>query len=518
MKDLLLAIDNGTQSLKALVFDPEGRLVARQPVVFDQPYLSPQPGWAEQDPDVYWNALCRACRALWENDGIERQRLAGVALTCQRGTVVNVDAQGRPLRPAIVWLDQRKTLGQPFLGGWWGLIFRLARLAGTITYFQAEAETNWLRTYQPEIWKNTYKYLLLSGYLTFRLTGAFVDSVGCQVGYLPFDFKKKRWASSWSWKWPCLNIDPALLPDLVAPGQVLGEVSPAAAVATGLPPGLPVIAAAADKACEVIGSGSLEPSIGCLSYGTTATINVTHPRYIEAIALLPPYPSAVPDRYSMEVQVFRGFWMVNWFKHQFGHPEQQMAALNGEEAEKYFDRLVDDAVPGAMGLVLQPFWSPGLKMPGPEAKGAIIGFGDVHTRAHLYRAILEGMAYALRDGRQRIEKATRIPLTSLRVSGGGSQSQKAMQITADVFGLPTARPQLYETSGLGAAIDIAVGCGLHANFTDAVKAMTRVGDVFEPNPSTHRLYDALYQRVYRRMYARLKPLYEEIRSITGYPG
>jgi sugar (pentulose or hexulose) kinase len=170
-----------------------------------------------------------------------------------------------------------------------------------------------------------------------------------------------------------------------------------------------------------------------------------------------------------------------------------------------------------MGLVLQPFWSPGLKIPGPEAKGAIIGWGDVHTRAHLYRAILEGLAYALREGKERSERRSRVPITELRVAGGGSQSDAAMQITADVFGLPAIRPHLYETSGLGAAMDAAVGLGLHRDFGAAVREMTRPGRSFEPDPQTHELYDGLYQRVYLRLYRRLKPLYEAIREITGYP-
>ncbi len=156
-------------------------------------------------------------------------------------------------------------------------------------------------------------------------------------------------------------------------------------------------------------------------------------------------------------------------------------------------------------------------MPGPEAKGAIIGFGDVHTRAHIYRAMLEGLAYALREGKERIERRSRVPITELRVSGGGSQSNAAMQLTADVFGLPTARPHIYETSGLGAAIDAAVGLGLHPDFDTAVREMTRVGEVFTPNPTTRDIYDGLYHRVYKQMYGRLKPLYEEIREITGYP-
>ena len=170
-----------------------------------------------------------------------------------------------------------------------------------------------------------------------------------------------------------------------------------------------------------------------------------------------------------------------------------------------------------MGLVLQPYWAPGLKQPGPEAKGAVIGFGDIHTRAHLYRAILEGLAYALRDGKERTEKRSGAPITELRVAGGGSQSDAAMQITADVFGLPAARPHLLEASGLGAAIDLAVGLKLHPDFGTAIRAMTRISRVFEPDPRASAIYDGLYQRVYQQLYKRLKPLYEEIREITGYP-
>jgi len=515
-KNLVLAIDNGTQSLKALIFDPEGQLLAKDAVAFT-PYFSKQPGWAEQDPEVFWQALCRACQGIWrQNKGLQ-DRLAAVAVTSQRATVVNLDKDGRPLRPAMLWLDQRKTHGLSPVGGLWGLVFKLAGLTKTVAYLQAEAEANWIRTYQPDIWQKTHKYLLLSGYLTYRLVGKFVDSIGCQVGYMPFDYKRQRWSSAWDWKWRLLPLDPCLLPELVAPGEILGTITDRAARQTGISPGLPLVAAAADKACEVIGSGSLSSNIGCLSYGTTATINVTHKRYVEPVALLPAYPSAVPGFYTVEVQVYRGYWMVNWFKQQFGYPEREEAARSGLSPEALFDRLVKEVEPGSMGLMLQPYWTPGLKMPGPEAKGAVIGFGDVHTRAHLYRSILEGLAYALREGKERIEKRSRTPITSLRVSGGGSQSRQAMQITADIFGLPTARPHLYETSGLGAAIDAAVGMGLHADFKTAVAAMTHVGEVFEPDQKNHQLYDQLYHDVYRQMYKRLKPLYERIREITGYP-
>ena len=332
--------------------------------------------------------------------------------------------------------------------------------------FRRKARANWIRTHQPEVWKETYKYLFLSGYLTWRFVGQFVDSVACQVGYVPFDYKAQAWSKPWDWKWQAVPMEQRILPDLVPAASPLGQISAEASSATGIPQGLPLIAAAADKATEVLGAGCLEPHIGCLSYGTTATINTTHKRYIEVIPLLPPYPAAVPGHYSFEIQIYRGYWMVTWFKHEFGLREQRLADEQGIEAETLFDDLVRTVPPGSDGLVLQPYWSPGLRFPGPEARGAVIGFRDLHTRAHLYRAMLEGLAYALRQGAERTVKRSGVPITELRVAGGGSQSDAALQLTADVFGLPASRPHVYEASGLGAAIDAAVGVGLHPDFSD----------------------------------------------------
>jgi sugar (pentulose or hexulose) kinase len=225
----------------------------------------------------------------------------------------------------------------------------------------------------------------------------------------------------------------------------------------------------------------------------------------------------VPGAWSLEVQVFRGYWLVEWFKREFGGAEVARAEALGVAPEALFDDLVRTTEPGAMGLVIQPTWTPGVRIPGREAKGAMIGFGDVHTRAHVYRAILEGLAFALREGGERAAARAKTPLRELRISGGGAQSPAAVALTADVFGLPVGRPHTHETSGLGAAIDAAVGLGIHPTFEAAIGEMTRVTETIDPDPERHRIYDELFRRVYRRMYDRLKPLYEEIMAITGYP-
>ena len=515
MNKLFLTIDVGTQSTRALVFDVDGQLKARAQVPIEPAYLSPHPGWAEQDADAYWRAITTACLQLW--DQVDPKGIAGMALTTMRGTVVSTDEGGQPLRPAILWLDQRKCTQPPPMGPLWGMALRAARATDLMAHFQRTAEANWLAQHEPVLWARTSRFLLLSGFLTHKLVGEFVDSVGSQVGFLPFDYKRLQWAHRLSFHWRAVCIGAEQLPRLVEPGKTLGLLTADAAKVLGLPAAVPVIAAAADKACEVLGCGALDGDTGQLSFGTTATINTTQSKYVEVQQGLPAYPAAVPGAYTTEVQIHRGFWMVSWFKREFAHREQALAEQKGVAPESLFDELVRSVPPGSMGLTLQPYWSPGVREPGPEAKGAIIGFGDVHTRAHLYRAILEGIAYGLRGGRDQIERKLGRKLRRFIASGGGSRSDAVMQITADVFGHPIERPSIADTSGLGAAINIAVGLGVYPGYADAVKAMTRIGDVFQPDPAATRTYDALYRDVYRELYPRLRPLYERIRAITGYP-
>ncbi|SFR43848.1 Sugar (pentulose or hexulose) kinase [Marinobacter daqiaonensis] len=513
---LILAIDQGTQSVRALLFDAGGTLVGRGRREIE-PYVSPEPGWAEQDPDYFWRQLGLACDDLWTTTAARPEQVMGVTITCQRGTVVNLGEDGQPLRPAILWLDQRQAAVHGPVPGPWGWVFRGLRLENTIDQFRRNAEANWIADYQPDIWQRTRRYLLLSGYLNYRLTGEYRDSTGSQVGYLPFDFRRHQWAASRDFKWKLMPVKSTQLPELAQPADTLGHLTREAGEHLGLPAGLPVIASASDKACEVLGSGGTGPEIACLSYGTTATVNVTNPRYVEPVRLMPPYPSALPGHYSTEVMIYRGYWMVSWFKREFGQREQSIARERGIEPEVLFEELVRAVPPGSMGLMLQPYWSPGVRHPGPDAKGAMIGFGDVHTRAHIYRAILEGLAYALREGMERIQKRSGVPVRILRVAGGGSRSDAAMQLTADIFGMPAERPATTEASGLGAAIVAAAGLGLHPDVPAAARAMTPTTEVFQPDEQARKLYEQLYSKVYRKMYGRLDPLYRDIRRITGYP-
>ena len=510
----LLAVDCGTQSLRVLIFSPEGKLLTREQVSYD-PYVSPGPGLAEQDPEIYWQGLVTACQALKKREPELMQAVCGMGVTSQRATMVNVDREGQVLRPAIVWLDQRAA--QPIFGVSGPLSFgaRLARVRIRLLQAQAQGKCNWIIQNQPEIWEATHKYLQVSGFLNFRLTGRFRDASASQIGHLPFDYKRQRWAGKWALIRRLFPVEADKLPQLVAPGGLIGHLSDQAARQTGLEPGLPVVACGSDKGCETLGSGVTDQTMVSLSFGTTATVQTTSRRYFEAIPMMPPYPAPLPGCYNPEVEIFRGFWMISWFKKEFGRREVEQAQTLGVAPEVLLNRCLERTEPGAMGLIAQPYWGPGLDH--PDGKGAMIGFGDVHTRDHIYRALIEGLGFALLEGMEKIQARGRVKVTRAALSGGASQSDAICQIAADIFDLPMARAATHETSGLGAAIVTAAGTGLYPSIRAAADRMARPSDRFVPNPGHVKRYKALYRRVYKKMYPALAPLYREIRAVTGYP-
>ena len=503
---LILAIDFGTQSVRALAYSQSGECRAKHQLPIDQ-YQYPQPGWTEHEVEGFWILLTESCRGLWAQ-GVDPSEIAAVIVTTQRATVINLDEMGRPLRPAIIWTDQRRVPPRGRLPWLWRMLFGLLRIRPIVENLEAEAEANWMERHQPELLARTAHFLLLSGYLNYRLTGEIKDSAGSQVGYVPFDFKKQDWCADSDWKWHSMAIKRYMLPNLCAVGETLGAVTAEAAEATGLPVGVPVIAGAADKACEVLGVGALEAGIASVSCGTTATINTTRSQYVEVVPFMPAYPAALPEHFNTEIQVFRGFWMVSWFLEQFGDVERRQAAERGVLAETLLDELLVQTEPGAGGLILQPFWNPVLGETGPEGRGSIIGFKDFHTRAHVYRALIEGLAFALRSGKERIERRTKTPITCIRLSGGGAQSDQVAQIVADVLNLPVERFDDCEASGRGAAMVGATAMGWYPSITAAGEAMLGETHRIMPDPRAAERYEALYEIQYRPLYGKLKSMFE----------
>ena len=221
---LILAIDAGTQSVRAALVDLGGHIhhLVKTPI---EPYFAAQPGWAEQEPEYYWQKLCETTQALLALDGVDRTAILAVAVTTQRSTIVNVDRDGDPLRPAIVWLDQRKADMGEVLPGFTTPLLKASRLYPLVEYATQYCRSNWIQQNQPEIWEKTHKFVFLSGYFTYRFTGEYRDSAGNVMGTIPFDVKKSDWAGRFDLKWRMFPIEREKLPDLVKPTESLGVIT-----------------------------------------------------------------------------------------------------------------------------------------------------------------------------------------------------------------------------------------------------------------------------------------------------
>ena len=513
-KKYVIAIDSGTQNIRAIMFDLAGNEVASTQAPIE-PYFSLHPGWAEQNPADYWSKLCLATRALMKTTKVSRKEIGAVGITSQRTTFITVDKDGNPLRPAIVWLDQRRNENPPPLSLAARTVFSLPVISGPMYYVRANSKYLWIKCNEPDVYRKTAKFMLITGWFVKKLTGEFRESRGMVNVLWPIDLRKFDWYKQ-KIIYEAFGLEPGHLPELCDQDRVLGHITAAASRETGLPEGLPVVVGGGDKQSELLGAGGLDSRTGVISFGTLTTLDIITRKYAsDKQWRFFAWPGAIPGTWNIETSINRGFWMVSWFKQEFGLREAIEAEKRGVAPEAVLDEVIRGIPAGCMGLMLQPHWGP---PPNDKfAKGSIIGFGDVHTRAHIYRAILEGLGFELRRLYEVINSQTGTTLEELRVGGGGSKSDVAVQIAADIFNLPVSRMATSEIGSLGAALSAAVGSGMFSSFEEAVSSMVRKVRTFTPDPVSRRIYEDLYNKVYLRTYEKLEPLYREIAAITGYP-
>ena len=508
MDDLVLTIDCGTQSLRVIIFNKKGEIIVEDKREFE-PYFSLKPGWAEQNPEVYWNSALESMQVIKSKDPVSWKKIKALVVTTLRSTHVLMDKNGNVLRPSILWLDQRVSSINPNLNFFEKTLFSIVSMKNTLEIISSQSKANWIKENEPEIWAKTYKYMLVSGFFYYKLTGKFIDSTASQIGLIPFNYRKMDWEKSDNhWKFRAFGIERKKLYDLAKPTSLIGTITKNVSRLTDLPEGLPVIAGGSDKGCETVGNGCTNPECLSLSFGTTSTIQTTTSKYVEPIRFMPAYPAIIPNYYNPEVEIFRGYWMVSWFKKQFANEEISEARLKGVNVEDILNEKIKDIPPGSHGLILQPYWSPHMKT--PEARGAILGFTDVHTKYHIYKSIIEGINYSLIEGMEKIIKNTKIKPKTIIVGGGGSQSNIICQITADMFGIPVKRVHTHEVSSLGAAMAGFVGLGVYSNFEVAINSMVKYTDTFYPNISNHKLYKKIYDKIYKKLYSKLKDFYSFI--------
>lgn len=484
-KKYLIGVDSGTQGTKVIICDEYGNIVSQGSAVHE-PIFQLQPGWQEQHPEDNWAKLCQASRQALDGLDAPKTDIVAIGLTGQRGTATLVDRSGQALRPFITWLDTR-SLG---VG-------------------------SWLRENEPEIVEKAYKLTSVQGWLTRLLTGEFKDC----VSYPPVGPLMVNVLLNWpddSFSFEAYGMPREKLMDIVPPGTIYGCVTREAAEATGLPEGVPVVAGAGDKQCEVLGGGAVGRGQAYVTYGTlSSALTIAYDRpIISNCGAYYTLGAAVPGAWSPETSV-RGHWMVTWFRDEFCRDLIAKAQECGLPPEELLNREAEQVPPGSEGLVVFPYWD--ARPSKSEAKGLILGFyNGLHRRPHVFRAILEGIAYGLREGIEHFAADSGVPITSVTVGGGGSKSDIGMQASADIFGVPCRRPHTAETSGLGAAIEAAVGIGLYGSYDEAVKHMTRAEAVFEPNPKNQELYDAIYQRVFSKIYPSLEQVFVSLNEIAQH--
>ena len=506
----ILTMDFGTQSVRVAIVNTKGEIVAIEKSKYVQPYFSSKPGWAEQDPNLYYEHMSECSRKLFTAHPEYREEIVGVALTTFRDTAVMCDDDMKPVRPAFVWLDQRLAEGKEPLPFVHKALFKMIGMWDTIKLNRARTPAHWVKENEPEVWSKVTRYMNISTYIIHQLTGEYKDTITHYAGHFPTDFKNRRFYKSNNHiKGRTFGITLDKLCQLVPIGEPVGVIIEKTAKETLIPKGTKLFATGSDKSAETLGLGCITPDVAAVSFGTASTVEVTNCKYYEPETFLPAYPSVIPGYYNMEVQIYRGYWMLGWFATQFAEKEQRIAEKSNRSTEEILNERLKDVPPGSNGLILQPYWGPGLSR--PLSRGAVIGFSDTHTKSHLYKAIIEGIDYDLKQSLEGIEKKQRQKVKSVMISGGGSQNDTICQIAADIFNRPTSRIQTIETTTIGVAIAGFLATGVFSDVTSAIKSMVHISKTFYPIKENAKHYEYLYQHGYKKMYPALKNIYRDIR-------
>ncbi|MCD7775601.1 MAG: FGGY-family carbohydrate kinase [Clostridiales bacterium] len=509
--NLVLTFDIGTQSTRALLVKSDGTFEDTVQIKYEEPYFSKAPNQAEQHPDFYFENLCKAGKEITGRNPDCLKNIIAVTITTIRDSTLCLDKDMKPLRDIILWLDKREATFKGF-DPIRTAAFKLVGMYDTGEMQFKASVCNWIAEHEPDIWEKTDKFVMLPAYLNYKLTGKLIDSVANIIGHVPFDSKKGCWMKEGSLTRCVYDIPKEKLCDLCKPGETVGYITEDACKKSGIPKGLPLIATGSDKGCETLGLSVIHKGKAALSFGTTATIQITSDEYIEPQQFMPAYPAIISGKFNPEIQIFSGYWMLSWFIREFGHEERYIAEYQDCSPEDILNGHLKDVPPGCDSLILQPYWTPGITI--PNAKGSVIGWSYIHSKYHLYRAIIEGVGFGLYEAMQNIEKRSKVPITELYIGGGGSQSDEISQITADMFGLPVKRIQTHEACGLGSSIVAFVAMGTFKTYDEALESMVYVKDIFYPDKKTHEIYENIYNTIYKKIYRRLNPIFNKMKKMT----
>jgi xylulokinase len=487
-----LGIDVGTGGSRAVLIDEKGKTVASS-TVDHASFTSAKPGWAEQHPDDWWRASAGAIRSVLAAPSVRAEEVAAVGLTGQMHGSVFLGETGIVVRPALLWCDQRTekqcvevtaTVGAERLIG---LVSNPAVTGFTLP------KILWLRENEPENWRRVRSILLPKDYIRYRLSSDKASDVSDSSGTLLFDVRNRRWSSEML---DIFSLDKKFFPEVYESIEITGTVSQKGAEETGLLPGTKIVAGAGDNAAGAIGTGTVHPGTVSVTIGTSGVAFVVTDRpTLDLKGRTHTLCHAVPGRWHMTGVTQSAGFSLKWFRQNFA-------------ADKSYDELTAEAaaVPsGANGLIWLPYLM-GERTPhmDPDARAAFVGFNGVHTHAHAVRAILEGVAFSLRECLD-IFRELKLPLDKIRLGGGGAESALWRQIQADIYGQSVELLKAEEGAAFGAAILAGVGAGRWETVDEACRQTIAVRETIEPNGANKKVLDKRYAS-YRALYPALRGL------------
>lgn len=504
-KPLVIGIDSSTTACKAIAWDKQGRAVAEGRASYT--LLQPEPSWHEQNAEDWWEG---ACKALRECAGqIDAQQIEAICITHQRESFVPVDSNGRPLRNAILWSDERSRAQVAAMEERFGrdALHRLTGKPPSMT--QSLPKILWMLEYEPDILRSAHKLCDVHAFLVHRMTGHFRTGLPNADPMGLVDLIKRRWAGELI---DALGLRADQFPNLYEPGAVIGHVSAEAARASGLPSGVPVVTGAGDGHCAGLGANATVPGRAYLNLGTaiaSGVISTDYPCDRSFRTLIAP----LPGYYVAEHILRGGVYTIGWFIDKFAADlRDTWLPLSPEEV---LEAAAAKLPPGTDGLMLVPYWN-NVMNPywDPAASGVVIGWTGIHGREHLYRAILEGIAYEQRLVGDAMMAAVGQRFSEYVTMGGGSRSRLWRQIIADVTGVPVVRSTTTEATCLGAGILAAAAVGWYPDIRTAADAMTATADRFTPDPDAHAHYDQLYHQVYQPLFPAIQPLVDRLTELS----
>jgi xylulokinase len=506
--EYLLGIDVGTSGAKVLAINGSGKVVARS--FRPYPLQTPKPNWAEQDPEDWWVAVVACLREILEK-GVSAEGLSAIGLTGQMHGAVALDGDGEVLRPCILWCDQRTALQCDEIMARFGR----RRFIG-LTYNIAlpgftAPKILWVRENEPQIYERIRKVLLPKDYIRFRLTGAFATEVSDASGTVLFDVRRRRWSDEVLSE---LRIPRDMMPEVFESPFLSGEVSGEAAALTGLRRGTPVAGGGGDQAAGAVGNGIVRSGLVSCTIGTSGVVFASCDEpLLDPEARLHSFCHAVPGKWhAMGVMLSAG-GSLRWFRDTLGGEEKRLSKDRGVDPYVILaDELASQAEPGCEGLLFLPYlMGERTPYPNPNAKGVFFGLTLRHKKAHLVRAVMEGVIYGMKDSLELI-KSLGIEIEQVRASGGGARSPLWRQIQADVYDAEIVTVSIDEGPAFGAALIAGAGVGMFRDVEDACDKAISLATRTTPTPENVGLYEKYYA-VYKRLYTDLVKEFDDVSGI-----